>query len=428
MVSMKVQVISKEAIKPSSPTPHHLRSFKLSLFDQFTPPVYVPIILFYPTNVGDGVFEDVQRSDRLKKSLSETLTRFYPVAGRIKDNFSVDCNDEGVDYSEARVEGHLSQLLKRPEVEVLNQLLPFTIHNAGSCAGDVQLAIQINIFDCGGLVIGMCFSHKIADGSTISTFINGWAATARGSSEEVRPTFDSAFLFPPRDSAGFKPNAGITGEKMVTKRFVFHASKIAALKAKATERSGSVQPTRVEVVSALVWKCVMGEPKSSVVYVANHAVNLRGRMLPPLPDHSFGNLFQMTIAPMVMEKRTELHSLVGHLRDAMKKINPDYISKLQGENGMSFFNEYFNEIRVLFCKGEVQFCRFSSWCRFPLYEADFGWGKPVWVSSAGIAFKNTVFLIDTRWGDGIETWVTMEEKDMAKFESDPELLAFVSST
>ena len=27
----------------------------------------------------------------------------------------------------------------------------------------------------------------------------------------------------------------------------------------------------------------------------------------------------------------------------------------------------------------------TSWCRFPIYNADFGWGKPYWVSEAGLS-------------------------------------------
>ncbi|KAI3936678.1 hypothetical protein MKX01_034107 [Papaver californicum] len=45
---MKVEVVSREIIKPSYPTPHHLKSFKLSLLDQLSPPFHVPFIFYYP--------------------------------------------------------------------------------------------------------------------------------------------------------------------------------------------------------------------------------------------------------------------------------------------------------------------------------------------------------------------------------------------
>lgn len=79
-MDMKVQIISKEAIKPSTSTPPHLKTYKLSLFDQLAPPVYIPIILFYSA-AGEN---SSRKSVHLKNSLSKTLTKFYPFAGRVK--------------------------------------------------------------------------------------------------------------------------------------------------------------------------------------------------------------------------------------------------------------------------------------------------------------------------------------------------------
>ncbi|KAL7165022.1 hypothetical protein ACSBR2_040835 [Camellia fascicularis] len=97
---MEMEVITKETIKPSSLTLHHLRSFKLFLLDQLMPPIYTPLVLFYAISGGDGGGDKKsddeaasKRSQLLKNFLSETLTRFYPLAGRIKDHLSVDCND-----------------------------------------------------------------------------------------------------------------------------------------------------------------------------------------------------------------------------------------------------------------------------------------------------------------------------------------------
>ena len=68
---------------------------------------------------------------------------------------------------------------------------------------------------------------------------------------------------------------------------------------------------------------------------------------------------------------------------------------------------------------------FSSWCRFPLYEADFGWGKPIWVSNRPKPVE-IVNLMDTKDGDGIEAWVSLDERDMLLFQNHPEVKAFTS--
>ena len=46
------------------------------------------------------------------------------------------------------------------------------------------------------------------------------------------------------------------------------------------------------------------------------------------------------------------------------------------ENGgqMKFLKENMEKLK----KGKGVTLAFTSLCRFPIYEADFGWGKPVW--------------------------------------------------
>lgn len=50
----EVRVMSIQNVKPSMPTPHNLRSYKLSAIDQINAPSYVPFTFFYPSNVNDN--------------------------------------------------------------------------------------------------------------------------------------------------------------------------------------------------------------------------------------------------------------------------------------------------------------------------------------------------------------------------------------
>ena len=73
-------------------------------------------------------------------------------------------------------------------------------------------------------------------------------------------------------------------------------------------------------------------------------------------------------------------------------------------------------------------CAVTCWLRF-FNDIDFGWGKPFWVGimgKVGPAFRNLIIFSETPWGDGIEAWVTLEEKEMAVLENDPEFLACAS--
>ncbi|KAG6400063.1 hypothetical protein SASPL_141551 [Salvia splendens] len=51
-------------------------------------------------------------------------------------------------------------------------------------------------------------------------------------------------------------------------------------------------------------------------------------------------------------------------------------------------------------------CVFSSWIRFGLYEADFGWGKPARVCT-GSPYMNVVVLMEAPAGDGIEALINV---------------------
>ena len=69
-----IQVVFKGSIKPSVPTPDHLRHYQLSFLDQIKPSYFMPMILFYSQEAQTNILTKEQRSDTIKKSLSEALT------------------------------------------------------------------------------------------------------------------------------------------------------------------------------------------------------------------------------------------------------------------------------------------------------------------------------------------------------------------
>ncbi|KAJ8645832.1 hypothetical protein MRB53_007580 [Persea americana] len=118
--------------------------------------------------------------------------------------------------------------------------------------------------------------------------------------------------------------------------------------------------------------------------------------------------------------------LEKQLRDAIRAIDYDFIEELKGPDGAIKAHEGMKNMAENSLDKDVHICSFSSWCRFPFYEVDFGWGKPIWVSCRTFPAKNFTTLIGRRWDDGMEVWVNMEAEEMAKFEQDPELLSFIS--
>ncbi|KAA8529712.1 hypothetical protein F0562_034188 [Nyssa sinensis] len=429
--AVEVEVITIETIKPSSPTTHHLRNYQLSFLDQISPPVFMPLVLFYPLDHGETKLSNVDKSNQLKTSLAEALTRFYPLAGRVIGNLSINCNDDGVPFIEARANCQLSEVLCNPIPGELNKFIPYELDDVR----DLLMVIQVTFFDCGGMAVSLGISHKVADALSFFMFLNSWAATARGDTHLPCPRFESATLFPPVNLTDFKPSTGIVKEKIMTKRFVFTASKISAIRDKYSANTNADyprRPTRIEALSAFIWSRFMASTQaklsdSNKIYTVLHAVNLRTRIDPPLPEYYFGNVSRLAIAVPSVDSadKEDCYGIVKNMRDEIRKVNGDYVKELrQGDKHLTFIKNRAES----FTKGEIISFSFTSLCRFPLYEADFGWGKPVWVGSASLKFKNLVVFMDTPMGDEIEAWVNLMGEDMAKFEVDKELVAFVSPT
>ncbi|XP_022719970.1 vinorine synthase-like [Durio zibethinus] len=440
---MEVQIMSRETIKPSSPTPHHLRTYKLCLFDQLASPFYIPIILFYSAtdHENPGI-----KSDHLKNSLSKALTLFYPFAGRVKDDLTIDCNDDGATFIEAQLGCDLSFVLEDPKIEVLQQLLPCNprqnlLHQTQSSTDQVMLAVQLNYFACDGISIGICISHVIADASAATNFLKAWAAVGCGSDinniiEGV--ISDCSTIFPPQDLSNFyrvlspideKIHMELPEDKLVTKRFVFDGSKIAALRNEMVDELNMYRPTRVEAVSALIWEALIAATTeidgTSPILVVAIPVSLRNRINPPLPQRYIGNVSFSAMVSSLDEEIKNRSSLAKKIRETIKEIDHDCIRKTYMGTG-EWLDNLMEKVCEEFEKNpKFGVFYFTSWCRFPFYETDFGFGKPIWFEGGLRVNRNAMFL-DTCDGEGIEAWITLSKEEMTKLEQQSGIITYSS--
>ncbi|XP_061352953.1 stemmadenine O-acetyltransferase-like [Gastrolobium bilobum] len=441
---MEMKLISRETIKPSVPTPPHLRIYPLSFIDHIVFRNYVPTVFFYSPNECHECDDDPQLCDQtskissLKKSLSEVLSRYYPFAGRFRDQLSIDCNDEGVSLLVTRIRIKLSEILQNPKEAFLNPLFPDELQWKDMSSSASLVAVQINSFACGGMAISVCMCHKVGDASTLFNFVNDWATMNRDNSHEAElllpyPALDAGVsIFPQGDLPVF-PEVLFVKDNTVCRRFVFKASKIESLKAMVSSHKVK-NPTRVDVVTALVYKCAVSALGLTFKTTSFRiAVNLRKRMVPPPHEKCVGNMvwFVFVFNPFIGKRETELHDLVSKVKQGLSEFCEICAKKFGGKD-LSFISECLKqatsgpsepcdsdeETQTLFC--------YASWCRFPMYVADFGWGKPIWVTTSGCPVRNSIVLMDTRDGDGIEALVNMEEHDMVMFERDVELLQYAS--
>ncbi|EEF32228.1 stemmadenine O-acetyltransferase [Ricinus communis] len=436
---MEVEMISKDCIRPSSPTPSHMKNhYNNSLLDQFMSFAYVLMILYYPKDLAS------KRSLLLKQSLSETLSQFYPLAGKLGNELSIKCNDEGVLYLEAKASITLSGYLKQPDLTSLHKFFPNKSPLHAPAPGSYVNMIQETTFACGGMTIDINVLHLVMDGCALASFLKAWAGTAYESSKKY-PNFDGSSIFPKYDD--FPQDANIMAiwghfirvKKMNTRSFVFNVSVIASLKEKVIS-SGVENPSRVEVVSALLSKNLMAafrfkSGKDQKPFAINHAVNVCRRMLSPFSECSMGN-FVCLAHTICSQKETQLSSLVCQLKEAIVKIDSAFVKNIQGDGGIIKFYEIAKDINGAFTSPafsiSVDYVMFTSWCSFGLYGVDFGWGKPVWITCAGsygnfeAPFMIYVVLMDGRINNEIEAWVVLDEETIVILEKDEELLEYAA--
>ncbi|XP_076945490.1 pelargonidin 3-O-(6-caffeoylglucoside) 5-O-(6-O-malonylglucoside) 4'''-malonyltransferase-like [Bidens hawaiensis] len=387
-----VDIKSTKFIKPSAPTPATHRHHKMGFKDEVVATINVRLILFYSAVKG-GPHSTIIR---LENSLAQCLSRLHPIAGRYNHQIrAIECNDQGAKFIQAQVQNNIKlQDVLDPKVnpKILNNLLPCGVCDAGEIT-DPLLAVQATVFNCGGLSLGVSISHKVADVATLSRGFMDYNPPLPGT---VKHKFENNYQ---------------------TKRLSFSEEAISLIRAKINNNIQSY--SRVQVVSTIIWKTLIdmdrakhGSPQASILH---QPVNIRGKTTPPIPNNACGNLGGFIITECSpAQTLMGFESLADLLHDSIKKTVQELgnlTAKCEQLQAL-VFNSF---VKSETCDHElVSVFPFTSWCKFPFYQVDFGFGRPVWVaSSAGPV--SMVTLMDGRGGCGIDAYVNLDAQDMRLF-------------
>ncbi|KAI3805085.1 hypothetical protein L1987_27127 [Smallanthus sonchifolius] len=438
---MKITYYLSKLVKPSRPTSTIDRYYKISFFDELAPTMNVPLILYYnaPPKHQNRLFGNIY--NHLEDSLSKTLSEFHPLAGRyIRKSSLVDCNNQGVQYVLGKANVQLSEILglgRELDPNALNGFLPCEVGEVDE-VHDPMLSVKVTSFECGGFAIGMCFSHRISDMSAVCNFINSWAAISNGKhkhDQKYSPNFNLPTCFPQRglpelDIRMPRSSVGVTSK---ARRFVFKGKAISALRENVGfDENGPRRPSKVQLVTALLWKAFVrvdqannGQSKASFLV---QPIALRDKVLHELPTNSCGNF--LTLAPSRLRpgegETITFRDFYKILRGSVSKTVRDCTTALKdGEEGYEVvISPFFETNRNMFSNNVVSFYFFTSWCKYPFYEADFGCGKPVWVSTVKLPTQSLVIMMDDPEGDGVEAWVHLDEKSIKQLEQDSDIKAY----
>ncbi|OIT37557.1 PREDICTED: acylsugar acyltransferase 3-like [Nicotiana attenuata] len=416
MAISRLVSLSQKIIKPSSPTPFSHRIHNLSLMDQMGTHSYIPFSFFYPKQDTASSLEPTKVSQILEKSLSKVLTAYYPFAGRVRDNSFVECNDMGVDLSQVRIDCPMSSIFNHPRTDIDKLIFPKDPWNLST--GSLIVA-QLNHFECGGIILSACISHKVVDGYSMTNFLRDWALVARDSEAKPSPLFNGASVFQPANYSAPPQVADPSRKQNASKRYHFSASKLKALKARS-----QIPPTTVEAVTALLCKCANTPTFKPSLLI--QAVNLQGTNNDALvPAGLVGNAILPYVASAANEEDLKWQRLIGELRERKEKVH-DMLKDIKSEDILfSRVSELATQINERTSSNDFSIYRFSSLRKFPFHDINFGWGRPTRVDAATFPV-NMFLLLDNQNGDGVEVLVNLEEGEMSVFESNEELLQFAS--
>ncbi|KAF5195294.1 Hydroxycinnamoyltransferase, partial [Thalictrum thalictroides] len=166
-----------------------------------------------------------------------------------------------------------------------------------------------------------------------------------------------------------------------------------------------------EAIAGHIWICASKARRLQTEQLTNVriAVDCRNRVQPSLPPGYYGNAIMVTAATAKVGELLSVSPLgldyaCGKIRKAQEMISHDYYLKsamdfLASQPDMTPFRTGFH---TLGCTQGIIFqgcpnLALTSWFGLPIYEADFGWGKPIYMGPAALGTDGKSFIIP---GDG----------------------------
>ncbi|XP_071725437.1 coniferyl alcohol acyltransferase-like [Rutidosis leptorrhynchoides] len=391
--TFSVCVKKRDIIAASLPVQDHW--LPMSNLDLLLPPLDVGVFFCYKRSL--QIDESV---NVVKRSLAQALAIYYPFAGEVVQNILGEpellCNNRGVDFILAHADIELKNIdLYNPDESVERKLVPVKKQGV--------VTVQVTALNCGGLVIGCSFDHRIADAYSINMFLTAWAEVTQLKPISRLPSFRRSMLNPRRPPITntsydnlFVPISSVppptshlpATNHLLSRIYYIEAKDIDDLQLNSTYNGN---PKRSKIVSfiAFLWKMIAECDDGFDTCKMGVVVDGRERLEKVNVDLSNANSFSMQnyfgnvlSIPYGEAKSSELKkislSLVAdmvhdfvcpslteeHFRGLI-----DWVELHRPEPAVAKIYTKMNE-------NEGEAVVVSSGQRFPIESVDFGWGKP----------------------------------------------------
>lgn len=398
----------------------------------------------------------------LTQSLSRALSIFPALAGRLTTRpdgrIYISCNDAGADLIHAIAPSFTTSGV----LPACSDTTPvfkefFALDGCLSYEGHIQplAAFQITELGDGAVFIGCTVNHALVDGTSFWNFFNAWAELCRtgGPKVSLQPDFrrnyfgDSKAVLDFPDGAVPKPTFPV--DDPIRER-IFHFTREAILQLK--DRA-NLSPSKQQAVSgsmdeiygkqthdrkadeissfqslcAQLWISVtrarVKHLSSEATTTFRMAVNCRHRLVPPVDTYYFGNAIQSipTTASVGQVAAKDLRWVAGLLHRNVLAYNSEQVRKAVAE---------WEVAPRCFPLGNPDGAGITmgSSPRFPMYDNDFGWGRPL-AARSGRAnkFDGKISAFPGRDRDGsVDLEVCLAPETMTALLDDHHFMQYVS--
>ncbi|KAK9101870.1 hypothetical protein Sjap_019124 [Stephania japonica] len=192
----EISIVCTRTVVSSLPVEPN-KFFSLSCLDHMMEHNNLRMVYYYQFPY-EGKVELGNPTRKLSASLSETLTSFPIVTGRLQKTpeglWRIKCNDAGVRMIEARARGSVEEWIQVADSEQELRLVyweemfhkPYFWSTFYVQSGKLELVllmpilldcVQLTEFEGGGIAIGLSCSHLLADSTSATMLIKAWAET-----------------------------------------------------------------------------------------------------------------------------------------------------------------------------------------------------------------------------------------------------------
>ncbi|KAJ0030104.1 hypothetical protein Pint_14407 [Pistacia integerrima] len=412
---MEIHVKKTSIVRPDQETPYHsLWISNLDLLHQHKG--HTPLVYFYrrpPLPAASDKSNNFFDTSLLKEALSKALVGFYPLAGRLgrdeNGRLQIECNGEGALFMEAETSCAIDEEFGEDEFSPslkMRQLVPAFDYSARDFSSYTLLVLQVTYFKCGGVCLGVGWDHLLGDGTSAFHFIKLWAELTLGFSDNIQPFIDRTILdaytppSPTFDHVEYHAPTSINAHESQSSpiptmaRLKLSFDQINTLKEKL-KRDHGVTYTTYEILATHIWHCVckargLSNDQETKLYIPT---NRRSRLNLPLPFDYLGNvLFSAT--PLVLVGDIQSNPLiytVEIIHEALKQVKDEYL-----RSTLAYLKQHDRDQTTLKQRAPTSNfpnLKIVSWLRMPVYDTDFGWGKPIYMGRAIISLEGTSFIL-----------------------------------